>query len=78
MVVCLFLLSVVELRKPRKESHCFLERVEEYLKSDVYMYAPLLNSPPHSPRGTHSSYKYFFTVCVLEFLPSLEYSDDLL
>ncbi|MED6133349.1 hypothetical protein PIB30_027515 [Stylosanthes scabra] len=39
--------KVVELKKPRKEKHLrFVDQLVEYLKSDVYMYAPLLHSSP--------------------------------
>lgn len=43
------MILVVELKKPIKES----QRFQEYLKSDVYMYGPLLELPPSpSPQGT--------------------------
>ncbi|MED6157260.1 hypothetical protein PIB30_021762 [Stylosanthes scabra] len=38
--------KVVELKKARKEKHRFVDQLLEYLKSDVYMYAPLLHSSP--------------------------------
>ncbi|KAK7265328.1 hypothetical protein RJT34_32947 [Clitoria ternatea] len=40
--------KVVELKKPVKESKWSREQVADFLKSDVYMYDPLLNLP-HSP-----------------------------
>lgn len=44
-------LSVVELKKPMTQNKPFLEQVSDYIKSDDYMYAPMVG-PPHSPQGT--------------------------
>ncbi|KAJ1433550.1 hypothetical protein SESBI_06088 [Sesbania bispinosa] len=41
-----FSAQVVELKNPIKESQLLQEQVGDYLKSDVYMYEPLLDPPP--------------------------------
>ncbi|KAI4344352.1 hypothetical protein L6164_011587 [Bauhinia variegata] len=49
--------KVVELKKSIKEKKRLVEQVGVYLKSDVYMYAPLVAVPPQSNKEPLQQYK---------------------
>ena len=64
----------VETKKPSEEKNKkLLKKVEDYLKSDSYMYAPLIGAPP--PHGfdantvsPHSGTFFFcFLFCLFDF-----------